>query len=83
MTLSADVSSINVGKFWRSAERRSYMWARFAAVDNLLKKNTVAVVEKALTHFMDMLRLDKSDSIECGKHRPRAPVASWTRATML
>ena len=63
MSLPADVFNTGVGKFWGYSETRSYMRARFAAADKLLKVDTGAAIEKALAHFMDMLRLDKSDSL--------------------
>lgn len=52
-----------VGRFWTLAGTQDYMNARFAAANALLQVNTIKAVEKALAHFQDMLRLDRSDNL--------------------
>ncbi len=52
-----------VGRFWGLIETRSYMRARFAAADALLRIDTITAVEKALAHFQDMLQLCRSDNL--------------------
>ncbi|KAG6009650.1 hypothetical protein E4U21_001714 [Claviceps maximensis] len=58
----------SVGRFWRIVETRPYMRARAGFVDTLLwsfnKVGTpVDVVQTALDHLTDMLRLSRSDSM--------------------
>ncbi|KAI0469813.1 hypothetical protein GGR56DRAFT_668408 [Xylariaceae sp. FL0804] len=52
-----------VGHFYGILETRDYMRARCAAAHDLLCVDTVQAVEAALDHFMDMLRLCRSDNL--------------------
>ncbi|KAI1321701.1 hypothetical protein F5Y16DRAFT_416735 [Xylariaceae sp. FL0255] len=52
-----------VGSFWGFTVTRDYMRARFAAANALLRVDSVKAVEKALSHFQDMLRLCRSDNL--------------------
>ncbi|KAI0552683.1 hypothetical protein F4679DRAFT_533500 [Xylaria curta] len=61
--LPSNVFENGVGRFWGLTDTRDYMRARFAAADALLQIDTTKAVEKALTHFQDMLRLCRSDNL--------------------
>ncbi|KAN0096373.1 hypothetical protein V8E51_015178 [Hyaloscypha variabilis] len=52
-----------VGHFWGIHETRSYMRARYALIEALLKIQTPHAVQSALTHALDMLRLCRGDNI--------------------
>ncbi|KAK4194884.1 hypothetical protein QBC40DRAFT_237676 [Triangularia verruculosa] len=58
-----DMFNNGVGHFWGITDTRDYMRARHAAADALLQVDTRAAVEKALEHFLDMLRLCRSDNL--------------------
>ena len=61
--MPADIFNTGVGRFWGILGTRDYIRARFAAADALLQIDTAAAVEKALEHFTDMLRLNRSDNL--------------------
>ncbi|KAK3348714.1 hypothetical protein B0T25DRAFT_228171 [Lasiosphaeria hispida] len=61
--LPADVFNTSAGRFWGILDTRNYMRARFAAADALLKVETRVAVERALGHFMEMLRLCRADNL--------------------
>ncbi|KAK0653686.1 hypothetical protein QBC41DRAFT_377736 [Cercophora samala] len=63
MFTPADVFNTSVGHFWGILDTRDYMRARYAAADALPQTKTRAAVEKALEHFVDMLRLCRSDNL--------------------
>ncbi|KAL3472688.1 hypothetical protein BJX99DRAFT_234978 [Aspergillus californicus] len=52
-----------VGHFWGILETRDYMRARFAWASALGDMGTRTGVEEQLAHFMDMLRLCRSDNM--------------------
>ncbi|KAK0741956.1 hypothetical protein B0T21DRAFT_360446 [Apiosordaria backusii] len=60
--LPADVFNTSVGSFWGILGTRDYMRARNAAAHALLQADTRVAVKKALDHFLDMLRLCRSDN---------------------
>ena len=51
------------GRFWGLIETREYMRARFQHANGLLDADTRFAVDIALIHFMDMLRLCRSDNL--------------------
>ncbi|KAF4506559.1 hypothetical protein G6O67_006630 [Ophiocordyceps sinensis] len=68
MWTPANVFDTSVGQFWRIVETRPYMRARFGLVDVLLQYfgsagGRVHVVQAALDHLLDMLRLCRSDNM--------------------
>ncbi|RYP59052.1 hypothetical protein DL769_008701 [Monosporascus sp. CRB-8-3] len=52
-----------VGRFWGIFETRDYMRQRYALVEAILKVHTVDAVEAALSHLMDMVKLNRGDSM--------------------
>lgn len=63
-----NVFESGVGHFWGISETRPYMRARFGLVDALLRNLGSAggrfdVVQDALDHLLDMLRLCRSDNV--------------------
>lgn len=61
--LPPDVFTNGVGNFWRIVDTRDYMRARCQAADALVKAHTWLSVQKALEHFLDMLRLCRGDNM--------------------
>ena len=59
-----------VGHFWGMLHTRDYMRARFGFVEAILKVNSFDAVETALDHFMDVLRLCRSDNMGVRHHIP-------------
>ncbi|KAG9252919.1 uncharacterized protein F5Z01DRAFT_682176 [Emericellopsis atlantica] len=62
------VFETQVGRFWGILETRPYMRARYGLVDALLLSygtagGPVDVVQTALDHLLDMLRLNRSDNM--------------------
>jgi hypothetical protein len=53
----------SVGHFWGIIETRDYMRARFALTEALQKVKTRHSAQAQLDHFMDMLRLCRSDNL--------------------
>lgn len=65
MSLPPRVFEEHAGHFWGIYETRGYMRARYVFVDVILTsfpRHRVAV-QTAIDHFMDMLRLNRSDSM--------------------
>lgn len=52
----------SVGYFWLVKETRPYMQARFNLITSFLNIRTGEAVQAALTHALDMLRLNRSDN---------------------
>jgi hypothetical protein len=52
-----------VGHFWGLIHTRDYMRARYALIEAILEVNTYDAVESALDHFLDILRLCRSDNM--------------------
>ncbi|KAK0725529.1 hypothetical protein B0H67DRAFT_570768 [Lasiosphaeris hirsuta] len=62
--LPAGAFTNGVGNFWGILDTRDNMRTRFAAADALLKvDNDIVVVKDSLDHFMDILRLCRSDNL--------------------
>ncbi|KAF4592373.1 MYND finger [Ophiocordyceps camponoti-floridani] len=62
-----------VGRFWGIFETRSYMRARFGVVDTLLRNyggvgGSADVVQTALGHLLEMMRLCRSDNMGLRHH---------------
>jgi len=53
----------HAGHFWGILDTRTYMRARYALVEALLKIKTYTAVEAAHDHIMDMLRLCRGDNM--------------------
>lgn len=53
----------HAGHFWGILDTRTYMRARYALVEALLKIQTYTAVNAAHDHIMDMLRLCRSDNM--------------------
>ena len=63
MFTPANLFEEHAGDFWGIMDTRSYMRARYALVEALLKIKTYAAVEAAHGHLMDLLRLCRSDNM--------------------
>ncbi|GLI79005.1 hypothetical protein PoHVEF18_007327 [Penicillium ochrochloron] len=61
--MPADPFTNSVGHFWGILDTRDYMRARFALVDHMGEIQNVQSVQAQLDHFMDMLRLCRSDNM--------------------
>ncbi|KAK4159609.1 hypothetical protein QBC43DRAFT_381795 [Cladorrhinum sp. PSN259] len=69
--LPNDVFNTSVGHFWGILDTRPYMRARFAFAQALLKvENCTVAVELALDHFLDMLRLCRTDNMRARDYVP-------------
>jgi hypothetical protein len=72
-TLTAEIEALNndpdkpfdtgVGYLWKIHETRAYMGARHAHAGVLLQVMNRTAVQSALDHFLDMLRLNRSDNM--------------------
>ncbi|KAM5341968.1 hypothetical protein ACJ41O_014999 [Fusarium nematophilum] len=68
MFFPGNVFETSVGHFWGIMETRDYMRARYGLVDNLLQHfgqagGRAEVVQAALGHMLDMMRLCRSDNM--------------------
>lgn len=61
--MPTDPFTNSVGNFWGVYPTRDYMRARFALVDAMTEVNNSQSVKAQLEHFMDMLRLCRSDNM--------------------
>ncbi len=52
-----------VGHFWGLSHTRDYMRTRYRLIEAILEARTLDAVESALGHFMDILRLCRSDNM--------------------
>ncbi|KAL2071711.1 hypothetical protein VTL71DRAFT_12946 [Oculimacula yallundae] len=52
-----------VGRFWGILDTRDYMRSKYGVVEALLKIKTRVAVQEALTHVLDILRLNRSDNM--------------------
>ncbi|KAK4186794.1 hypothetical protein QBC35DRAFT_436458 [Podospora australis] len=62
-THPADFFTTGVGSFWSIRETRPYMMTRLNAASAYVEADTVRGVEEALSHYTDMIRLDRSDHL--------------------
>ncbi|KAK8041453.1 hypothetical protein PG994_014460 [Apiospora phragmitis] len=66
----ANAFATHVGRFWGILNTRDYMRARFAVADEARLACTPDGVAEALDHFLDMLRLCRSDNMGVRDHVP-------------
>lgn len=52
-----------VGHFWGIIDTRTYMRARYAHIEAILKVSNRTAVQSALDHLLDMLRLNRGDNM--------------------